>query len=62
MAATCEICGKAPRFGNNVSHAENKSRRRFNPNIQKVRVSAGSNTKSIFACTSCIKAGKTLTR
>ncbi|MFM1905840.1 MAG: hypothetical protein RIT32_636 [Actinomycetota bacterium] len=62
MAATCEICGKGPRFGNNVSHAENKTRRRFNPNIQKVRVSTGSNSKAVYACTSCIKAGKTLTR
>ncbi|KGA08483.1 MAG: 50S ribosomal protein [actinobacterium acAMD-5] len=62
MAANCEICGKGPRFGNNVSHAQNKSRRRFNPNIQKVRIAASrSTTKTVYACTSCIKAGKTAT-
>ena len=37
MAAQCQICGKIPMFGNNVSHAHNKSRRRFNINLQKKR-------------------------
>ena len=37
MAATCDICGKGPSFGNNVSHSEVKTRRRWNPNIQRVR-------------------------
>ena len=34
MAKRCEICGKGPQFGNNVSHANNKTRRRFLPNLQ----------------------------
>jgi len=38
MAKRCEICGKGPQFGNNVSHANNKTRRRFEPNLQPVRV------------------------
>ncbi|MBI5902530.1 MAG: 50S ribosomal protein L28 [Deltaproteobacteria bacterium] len=37
MAATCEVCGKGPVYGNNVSHANNKTRRRWNPNLQTVR-------------------------
>jgi large subunit ribosomal protein L28 len=36
MAQRCDVCGKGPQFGNNVSHANNKTRRRFNPNLQPV--------------------------
>jgi large subunit ribosomal protein L28 len=38
MAKRCDVCGKGPQFGNNVSHANNKTRRRFNPNLQSIRV------------------------
>ena len=37
MSRVCDITGKKPMFGNNVSHAHNKSRRRFNVNLQKKR-------------------------
>jgi len=37
MAKVCQITGKRPRVGNNVSHANNKTKRRFNPNLQKKR-------------------------
>ena len=61
MAKRCDICGKGPQFGNNVSHANNKTRRRFNPNLQPVRVQlpSGSNGR-MKACTRCIKAGKVI--
>ena len=47
MAKRCDVCGKGPQFGNNVSHANNKTRRRFNPNLQPVRVvlPAGGNAR-----------------
>ena len=35
MSRVCDVTGKKPMFGNNVSHANNKSRRRFNINLQK---------------------------
>ena len=35
MSRVCDVTGKKPMFGNNVSHANNKSRRRFNVNLQK---------------------------
>jgi len=38
MAKRCEVCGKGPQFGNNVSHANNRTPRRFNPNLQSIRV------------------------
>ena len=37
MSKVCEISGKRPQVGNNVSHAKNKTKRRFNPNLQKKR-------------------------
>jgi large subunit ribosomal protein L28 len=59
VASVCDICGKGPGFGHNVSHSHRRTNRRWNPNIQPVRVAAGGgNTKRLQVCTSCIKAGK----
>ena len=35
MSKICQVTGKKPMFGNNVSHANNKTRRKFNVNLQK---------------------------
>lgn len=58
MARMCEICGKKPSTGNNVSHANNKTKRRWLPNLQSVRANVDGQTKSMRVCTKCIKAGK----
>ena len=60
MAKRCEVCGKGPQFGNNVSHANNRTPRRFDPNLQSIRVQQpqGGGAKRMKVCTSCIKAGK----
>jgi large subunit ribosomal protein L28 len=60
MAKKCEVCGKGPQFGNNVSHANNRTRRRFNPNLQPVRVQQpkGGGAKRMRVCAKCIKGGK----
>jgi large subunit ribosomal protein L28 len=58
MAKTCEICGKKPGFGNNVSHANNTTKRRWYPNLQKVRALVDGKPKRISVCTSCLRAGK----
>lgn len=58
MAKVCEVCGKKPMTGKNVSHANNKTLRRFNPNLQKVRAVVDGVTRRIMVCTSCIQAGK----
>ncbi|MCL1801996.1 MAG: 50S ribosomal protein L28 [Promicromonosporaceae bacterium] len=58
MAANCEICNKGPSFGNNVSHSQVKTRRRWNPNIQRVRALVGGSPRRLHVCTSCLKAGK----
>ena len=46
MASVCDVCGKGPGFGHNVSHSHRRTNRRWNPNIQTVRTPAGGgNTK-----------------
>jgi large subunit ribosomal protein L28 len=57
MSRVCEICGKKPMVGNNVSHAHNVTKRRFNPNLQRVRAISNGQVKKMVACTSCIKSG-----
>jgi large subunit ribosomal protein L28 len=58
MASSCDICGKGPSFGNNVSHSQVKTRRRWNPNIQRVKTIVAGASKRQNVCTSCLKAGK----
>jgi large subunit ribosomal protein L28 len=58
MAQTCAICGKKPLFGNNVSHANNKTRRRWNINLRSVKaILESGGTKKIRVCTRCIRSG-----
>jgi large subunit ribosomal protein L28 len=58
MAAKCDLCGKGPQFGNNISHANNTTRRRWNVNLRPVKAVVGGGSKRIRVCTSCIKTGK----
>lgn len=58
MASVCEVCGKHPSFGMNVSHSHRRTKRRWNPNIQRVRVRVNGRAKRVNVCTSCLKAGK----
>jgi len=57
MSKICEICGKKPMVGSNVSHAHNVTKRRFNPNLQRVRTISNGRVKKMIVCTSCIKSG-----
>ena len=58
MASVCDMCGKGPGFGNNVSFSHRRTRRRWNPNVQRVRAMVGGTPKRLYVCTSCIKAGR----
>ena len=58
MARVCEICGKGPMTGNNVSHANNKTKRRWLPNLQRVRAIVDGKPKRIRVCTSCIRSNR----
>ena len=58
MAKVCGICGKRPIYGNNISHAHNKTRRRWLPNLQRVHAQVGGKVKHMRVCATCIKQGK----
>ncbi|UCC48089.1 MAG: 50S ribosomal protein L28 [Gemmatimonadota bacterium] len=58
MARVCYSCGKRPAVGNNVSHANNRTKRRWVPNLQRVRIVENGSVKRVRVCSSCIKAGR----
>jgi large subunit ribosomal protein L28 len=58
MAKMCEVCGKAPVFGNRISHAHNVSSRRWMPNLQRVRAIVDGTVRRLSVCTRCIRSGK----
>ena len=62
MSAVCDTCGKRPRVGMNVSHSHRRTKRRWNPNIQKIRALVNGAPRRVRVCTSCLKAGKVIKR
>ncbi len=58
MARRCDICGKGPLVGNNVSHANNKTKTRSLPNLRSVRASVDGTVRHVRVCTRCLKAGR----
>jgi large subunit ribosomal protein L28 len=54
----CYVCGKGPAFGNSRSHSMVATRRRFNPNLQKVRILVGQAPRREYVCTRCLKSEK----
>jgi len=58
MAKVCHVCGRAPAFGHSRSHSMVASRRRFNPNLQKIRIDDAGTPRRVYVCTRCLKAGK----
>ena len=57
MSVMCEVCGKRPQVGNNVSHANNKTKRRWMPNLQQVRVQTPGGARRMRVCTRCLRSG-----
>jgi large subunit ribosomal protein L28 len=58
MAQQCQFCGKTPRSGHRVSHANNVTNRKWHINLKTVRAAAQSGGKRVRACTRCIRSGK----
>ena len=56
--AMCEISGKKRSFGHNVSHAKNRTNRRWYPNLQTVRVAVAGAPRRVRVCTQCIKSNR----
>jgi large subunit ribosomal protein L28 len=57
MARVCDFCGKRPVAGNKVSHSNIKTRKRWLPNIKKMKSQANGETKTVRACTRCVRSG-----
>jgi large subunit ribosomal protein L28 len=57
MSAICDFCGKKPAVGNNVSHANNKTKRWWYPNLQRVRALVNGAPKRVRVCTRCLRSG-----
>ncbi|MDX8413949.1 MAG: 50S ribosomal protein L28 [Mariprofundales bacterium] len=60
MAKRCDICDKGPMSGNNVSHAHNTTRRRFLPNLKRVRAMVAGQMQQLRVCTRCLRSGKVI--
>ncbi len=58
MSRVCEICGKGPVVGCNVSHAHNVSKRRWYPNLHTMRTRVGNRMLRVKICTRCLRSGK----
>lgn len=58
MAKVCTVCGKKPQVGSNISHAHNVTKRRFYPNVHKMKISINGKVKSAYVCTRCVRSGK----
>ncbi len=58
MSRKCDICGKGPKYGNNVSHANNRTRKRQLPNLQKIHCLHEGKRETLRVCTQCIRSGR----
>ncbi len=58
MSRVCDVCGKGPSFGNNVSHANNKTARVWYPNLQKIKTIKSGTVRSVKVCTRCLRSGR----
>ena len=57
MSQVCKFCEKGPLSGNNVSHSNRKTRTRWLPNLSKVKTVLNGATRTVYACTRCIRSG-----
>ncbi len=58
MARACSVCGKDRAVGNNVSHANNKTKRLWRPNLQSFRANLAGTVRRVLVCTRCLRSGK----
>jgi large subunit ribosomal protein L28 len=55
MSRTCDICGKHTMTGNKVSHAKNRTRRTWKPNLIKVKTELGGTPVTLKICARCLR-------
>ena len=56
--AVCSVCEKKRAVGNNVSHANNRTKRVFKPNLQRIRIQTPQGPRRMYVCTRCIRSGR----
>lgn len=60
MARRCSICGKGPMVGHTISHAHNLTKRRFQPNLHRMRIRLDGKVKRAYVCTRCLRGDKVI--
>jgi large subunit ribosomal protein L28 len=55
MALRCANCGKGVMYGHNVSHAKNRTRKIFKPNLHSAKITVGTTSKRVKLCTKCLR-------
>ncbi|MBI2251346.1 MAG: 50S ribosomal protein L28 [Armatimonadetes bacterium] len=60
MSKVCELCGKGPLIGNQVSHSNRKTKKRWLPNLQKAALTLKGITKTLKICTRCLRTYKNI--
>ena len=55
--ATCFVCGRGRTVGNNVSHANNRTKRQIMPNLQRTRIIVNNGVRREYVCTRCLRSG-----
>ena len=55
--AKCIYCGKGVSFGHNVSHSNRKTKRKWAPNVQRVKVVEDGTVTRKYVCTRCLRSG-----
>lgn len=58
MSRICVSCGKAPSVGHNRSHSNRATKRRFDPNLQRVRILVDGRPRNAYVCARCLKSGR----
>jgi large subunit ribosomal protein L28 len=57
MGRSCVVCGKGRIFGNNVSHANNHTRRSWAPNLRRVKATINGSPQRVMVCARCLRSG-----
>ncbi|MFW6161079.1 MAG: 50S ribosomal protein L28 [Acidobacteriota bacterium] len=58
MPKECELCGKRPVFGHSLSHSHKASKKKWKPNLQRLKTETPQGTKHIWVCSRCLRSGK----
>ncbi|HOW27221.1 MAG TPA: 50S ribosomal protein L28 [Elusimicrobiota bacterium] len=58
MSYRCFVCSKGPVTGKTISHSHRKTNRRFSPNLQRVRITVGSQPRRVYVCTTCLHSNR----